>query len=67
MKLKKASYTQGIHWIAFNDNAGAGDTEEAITGYISVVLLADLFGTTPERVAKRVISLRKKHGLPFTY
>jgi len=55
----KPSYRFGIRWIARNDNAGDNDDVETIAGYISVLLLADLFGKDPGTVAKDVIKFRE--------
>ena len=57
--MKHASYRNGIDWIAFNDEPECDDPNE-IAGFISSILLAELFGVTNERVAADVIRLRKK-------
>lgn len=57
---KRASYRAGVEWIACNDDIDLGED----TGYIiSILLLADLFGKTPEQVAAAVIRYRKKEGI----
>lgn len=48
---KRASYLEGVEWIALNDNSGSNDGVGEIAGYVSTLLLADLFGAEPERVA----------------
>jgi len=57
--MKRASYREGVAWIAMNDEPGA--TTEETAGLISVALLADLFGATSERVAKDVMRYRDKN------
>lgn len=53
-----ASYRFGIKWIADNDDCDIGD--EDIGYIISIMLVADMFGKTPEQVAKAVLRERKK-------
>lgn len=59
---KRASYRKGVEWIALNDDPAAGDAQEveAVAGYISTMLLADLFGVSSEDVAKDIIRYRKR-------
>ncbi len=68
---KRASYREGVEWIALNDNAG-GDSpktcgrdgeaqrvmRENIAGYVSTLLLADLFGADPLKVAGDIFRVR---------
>jgi hypothetical protein len=56
-------YTKGVEWIAENDNAGDAESAEAIAGYVSTLLLADLFDEPPADVARDVVRYRAKHGL----
>lgn len=58
--MKKQGYKFGVAWIALNDNAGENLSAEELSGTISVLLLADLFGKDPEKVAKDVIAYRLK-------
>lgn len=60
---KRASYREGVEWIALNDDAGSPDAQvrDVVAGYISTCLLADLFGFARERVAKDVVRYRGKH------
>ena len=62
-KTKWPSYRFGIWWIAQNDNAGDNDGIEDIACYISVKLLADLFGKDEIDVASDVFKHRKKIGI----
>lgn len=56
---KRASYREGIDWIALNDEPGTDDPA-VVADQISVLLLADLFEKEPEEVAHAVIRHRKK-------
>jgi len=57
--VKRRGYRYGVAWIALNDDPLETDPE-AISGLISVLLLADLFSVEPERVAQDVIRFRRK-------
>lgn len=59
-----ANYDQGVSWIAWNDDPGAREALQvnSVAGYISTLLLADLFGVKPETVARAVVKYRKEHG-----
>jgi hypothetical protein len=63
-KPKRASYRQGVAWIALNDDPGSIEKYQldTLSGLISVLLLADLFGKDSEAVARDVIAYRKKHA-----
>lgn len=58
--MKRASYRDGVAWIALNDEAGSEDrlNEEVVKSYISTILLADLFGKPEEDVAKDIVRYR---------
>lgn len=60
--MKRASYREGIEWIALNDEVGDDEAlnEAVVATYISTCLLADLFGVTVERVAEDVVRRRYK-------
>lgn len=59
--MKRASYRDGVAWIALND--GAGDTdrldEAVVAGQVSSLLLADLFGVEASRVGRDVVRYRR--------
>jgi hypothetical protein len=55
----RASYKFGVRWIAENDEPIAQTPEDAV-GLISILLLADLFGKTPEIVARDVFDYKNK-------
>ena len=57
--MQRGSYRFAVEWIALNDNAGDGDESKQISGYLTVALLADLFGVLQERIAKDVLTFRK--------
>lgn len=58
---KRASYRHGVSWIALNDNSGGDDRldAESVKGYISTLLLADLFGKPEEDVARDIVKYRQ--------
>lgn len=58
--MKRASYREACHWIAFNDDAAAGANEEEIGGYVTTLLVADIFSVEPERVARDVARIRNR-------
>lgn len=57
--MKRASYRNGIDFIAMNDNCDMVEEKELV-GTGTVFLMAELFGVTQEKVAKDVINYRKK-------
>ena len=57
--MKRASYRQGIDYIACNDEPEDMDPE-SVAGYISSSLLAFLFDVECERVGRDVVRLRKQ-------
>lgn len=57
--MKRASYRDGVAWIANNDEPGEEDPE-VIRGFISTLLLADIFGVPEEKVAADIVKARKK-------
>lgn len=59
---KRASYRDGIEWIAWNDEPSLREADE-IADSISVALLAHLFGKTPFAVAAAVARCRIKNGI----
>lgn len=58
--MKRASYREGVSWIAWNDEPEDGDPEN-VAGYISTGLLADIFHVERERVAEDIVRYRIKH------
>lgn len=57
--MSRPSYRAAIEWIALNDNPAAAEPEEALRGYLTVALVADLFAVSIERVAKDVAAARQ--------
>ena len=60
--MRRASYKFGIAWIALNDNPGDEEGLEAVSGYISTALLADLFGVDQKTVGQDVMNFRAKNS-----
>lgn len=56
--MKRASYRDGIDFIALNDEPEELD-EEVVGGLATVLLLSELFGVPRERVARDVVRYRK--------
>lgn len=57
--MARASYRYGVRWIAENDEAECMDVEE-VAGFISTLLLADLFGKDPDEVARAIVKARRR-------
>jgi hypothetical protein len=55
----RASYRRGVDWIAQNDEPEDLDLFN-VSGYISTLLLADLFGKSSDDVAAAIVRRRKK-------
>lgn len=58
---KRASYRDGVDWIAQNDDAGDDANRlkyDVVEGYISTQLLAALFGAPPTIVAIDIVRRR---------
>ena len=56
-KLTRPTFKSAIEWIAFNDEPGETDAKTT-SELISVAIIADIFGTTVERVAADVLKVR---------
>jgi hypothetical protein len=54
----RASYRQGLLWITENDEPDLYEVD-VIEGQVTVMLLADLFGKEPRRVAEAIVRRRK--------
>lgn len=59
---QRPKYREGVEWIAMNDDPGSSDSLdlEAVAGYISTHLLADLYGMDYKEVGRDVINFRTK-------
>lgn len=57
--MKRASYRDGIDFIAMNDEADELD-EEVVGGLATVLMLSELFGVDRARVARDVVRYRKR-------
>lgn len=60
--MKRPGYREAVAWIALNDEAACVDLEE-VQFQISVLLIADIFGISEERVGIDVIRYRKMLAL----
>jgi hypothetical protein len=59
----RASYRRAVEWIAANDNAGDNEDVDALSGYLSVLLVADLFDKfDSETVARDVYRERQRRA-----
>jgi hypothetical protein len=57
-KMSNTDYNRAVRWIAYNDNDAELDQSE-IEDYVTVALVADLFGKTTGQVGKDVFNVRK--------
>jgi len=57
---RRGGYRDAVRWVAHNDNAGTDDGAYEIAGYVSTLLVADLFGADPDVVAKDILRVRRK-------
>jgi hypothetical protein len=60
--MKRASYRHAVRWIASNDSSGDEDALEVgeVSFLTSVVLIAEIFDTDSEKVARDVVRARKR-------
>jgi hypothetical protein len=58
--MKRPSYHEACFWIAMNDNAGNDDSLQEVTDYITVAMLADIWGLETEKVGRDVWGTRKR-------
>jgi hypothetical protein len=58
--MTREGYKFGVAWIAENDSPGSADAQDAavVAGYISTLLLADLFHKEPATVAQDIVRYR---------
>lgn len=57
--MKRASYRDGVDFIAQNDEVNERDPQ-VVDGLATVVMLASIFGVSTDRVARDVVRLREK-------
>lgn len=57
--MKSRGYRFGVAWIGENDEPNDLDPD-TIDGYVSTLLLADLFGKDPKDVANDIVKYRMK-------
>lgn len=56
--MKRASYYEGVMWIALNDDTLDIDPD-SVSEYIQVIFMSHLFGVHAFQIAKDVIKIRK--------
>lgn len=56
---RKPAYGDAVLWLAMNDETQEHD-QEAIAGFVTTLLAADLFGVEPRTLANDII--RARHG-----
>jgi len=49
-----------VRWIAYNDNPGDRDPVHVLAGYLTVVMLAHVYGASPTAIAEAVEKLREE-------
>lgn len=59
--MKRPAYREAVEWIARNDEC-TETSAEAVSGLVSVALVADLFGKDQIEVARAVINFRRAHN-----
>ena len=59
--MKIQGYKFAVAWIALNDSPADKATAETVAGYVSVALVADIYGKEQDRVAQDVANYREKH------
>lgn len=57
--MKRASYRYGVAWLALNDEPLETDPKH-IAGFVTTIMLADLFDVEPSKVAADVLKYRAK-------
>ena len=60
MTMRSPKYVEAVDWIAMNDSPGDDDSLENLSGLVSVVLVADLFGVDTKTVAGDILARRGK-------
>lgn len=60
--MKRASYRAAVAWIAANDEAGSDDRLEAVSSYVTTLLIADIFGVDEARVGADVLRIRDRQA-----
>lgn len=60
--MAKTKYQRAVEWIALNDSAGDDADAYTLTGYLSVQLVADVFGRDEGIVAEDVFTYRQRHA-----
>lgn len=60
--MRETKYTRACEWIALNDESGddLALDESRVEEYVTVGLVADIFGRATSEVAKKVVKIRRK-------
>lgn len=58
--MKRASYREAVRWIADNDEDGGSAEVQDVAIYVTVMLIADIFGVDNTKVAADVLRERAK-------
>lgn len=58
--MNRPSYWAAVRWITDNDSPGDNDSIEWIAKYVTVLLVADLFGIEADKVATDIWAVRQK-------
>jgi hypothetical protein len=56
--MSRPTMKAAVEWIALNDNPGLLEPEAAVADYLTTLLVADLFDTSPATVARSVLKVR---------
>lgn len=59
-RMKRPAFRDAVAWIAYNDAPGDDDPPETLAGYLTVLLVADLFDVPAAQVASAVY-LKRTH------
>ena len=65
--MKRPTYRAAVAWIALNDAPADQEPASALVGYLTVLLVADLFGRPEFLVADDVLRYRARQpgGKPY--
>lgn len=56
------AYREAVHWIAHNDSPADGPDLVGIAGYLTTLLVADVWHRDPAQVARDVARVRRRIG-----
>lgn len=61
--MKRVSYREAVSFIALNDSPASSDSADELLGYVTVVLVSEIFGVDQEKVARDVFKKRNNVNL----